>query len=132
MSLLSLSINDNIKFLEHLTEGFRMTVSWNKYRSEITTQPKNSNLIIWLIERLRTLIGCLSFHSKMVKRILQGYLLMSILSLIKDFNAQINNKLFFDQLVETNKKSWKTCRNFKKQWIYNRKPIRLPLSSKLL
>ena len=46
MSLLSLSINDNIKFLEHLTEGFRMTVSWNKYRSEITTQPKNSNLII--------------------------------------------------------------------------------------
>ena len=105
MSLLSLSINDNIKFLEHLTEGFRMTVSWNKYRSEITTQPKNSNLIIWLIERLRTLIGCLSFHSKMFKRILQGYLLMSILSLIKDFNAQINNKLFFDQLVETNKKS---------------------------
>ena len=28
-------VNDNIKFLEHLKQRFRRTVSWNKYRSEI-------------------------------------------------------------------------------------------------
>ena len=39
------SINDNDnKFLEHLKQGFRRTTSWNKYKSEITTQPKSNNL----------------------------------------------------------------------------------------
>ena len=40
----TLSINDNIKFLETMKQGFKRTISWNKYRSEITTQPKNNNL----------------------------------------------------------------------------------------
>ena len=40
----TLSINKNIKFLEQLKQGFRRTVSWNKYRSDITTQPNNNNL----------------------------------------------------------------------------------------
>ena len=38
------SINDNIKFLENIKQRFKRTISWNKYRSEITTQPKNKNL----------------------------------------------------------------------------------------
>ena len=36
----TLSINDNIKFLENIKQGFKRTRSWNKYRSEITTTPK--------------------------------------------------------------------------------------------
>ena len=39
-----MSINDNIKILENIKQGFKITISWNKYRSEITTQPKNNNL----------------------------------------------------------------------------------------
>ena len=39
-----LSINGNIKFLENMNQGFKRTISWNKYRSEITTQLKNNNL----------------------------------------------------------------------------------------
>ena len=35
-----LSINDNIKFLENINQGFKRKISWNKYRSEITTQSK--------------------------------------------------------------------------------------------
>ena len=42
--VVTLCINDNIKFLEHLKQGFRRTIYWNKYRSEITTQSKNNNL----------------------------------------------------------------------------------------
>ena len=30
----------NIKFLENIKQGFKQPISWNKYRSEITTQPK--------------------------------------------------------------------------------------------
>ena len=32
--VLILPINDNITFLENLKQGFKTTVSWNKYRSE--------------------------------------------------------------------------------------------------
>ena len=42
--VVTLSINDNIKFLENLKQGFKITVSWNKNRSEIKIQPKNNNL----------------------------------------------------------------------------------------
>ena len=34
----TLSVNDSIKFLENIKAGFKITISWNKYRSEITTQ----------------------------------------------------------------------------------------------
>ena len=40
----TLSINDNIKFLQNIKQGFKRTISWNKCRSEIATQPKNNNL----------------------------------------------------------------------------------------
>ena len=42
--VVTLSINDNIKFLENLKQGFERAISWNKYRSEITTQTKCNNL----------------------------------------------------------------------------------------
>ena len=35
-----LSVNDNIKFLENIKQGFKRTVSWKKFESEITTQTK--------------------------------------------------------------------------------------------
>ena len=40
----TLSTNDKIKFLENLKQRFKRTISWNRNRSEITTQPKNNNL----------------------------------------------------------------------------------------
>ena len=47
--VVTLSINDNIKFLENIKQGFKRTTSWNKYRSEITTQTENNNLFIYFI-----------------------------------------------------------------------------------
>ena len=38
--VVTFSIHDNIKFLENIKQGFKVTISWNKYSSEITTQPK--------------------------------------------------------------------------------------------
>ena len=37
-------INDDVKILENIKQGFKRTISWNKYGSEITTQIKNNNL----------------------------------------------------------------------------------------
>ena len=36
----TLSRNDNIKFLEKIEQGFKRTISWNKFRFEITAQIK--------------------------------------------------------------------------------------------
>ena len=40
LSVVTLSINNNMKFLENIKQGFKGTTSWDKYRSEITTQHK--------------------------------------------------------------------------------------------
>ena len=46
-----LFVNDNIKFLENIKQGFKRKISWNKYRCEITKQIKNNNLD-YLIDKL--------------------------------------------------------------------------------
>ena len=42
MPVVTLSINNNIKFLEHIKKLFRRTVSWNKDRSAIRTELKTT------------------------------------------------------------------------------------------
>ena len=44
VQVVTLSVNNNIKFLENIKQRFKRTISWNKYRSDVTTQLKNSNL----------------------------------------------------------------------------------------
>ena len=75
--VVTLSINDNMKFLENIKQEFKRTISWNKYRSEIATQPKNNNLDYLLDPTFRN-INCLYFHSEMVTMILKEILLISI------------------------------------------------------
>ena len=41
--LVTLPINDNINFLENMKQGFKRTISWKKYRSEIKTQTNSNN-----------------------------------------------------------------------------------------
>ena len=40
--VVTLSKNDNIKFLENIKQWLKRTISWIKYRSEVATQPKNN------------------------------------------------------------------------------------------
>ena len=42
--VVTLSTKDDNKLLEQLRTGFKRTIKWNKYRSEMTNQTKNSNL----------------------------------------------------------------------------------------
>ena len=41
--VVTLSKENDIKLLEKLKSGFKRTIKWNKYRSEMTIQPKNNN-----------------------------------------------------------------------------------------
>ena len=54
--------NANIKCLENMTQGFKRTISWNKFRSEITTQ-LSSNKLDYLIDPTFRNINC-SFLQK--------------------------------------------------------------------
>ena len=42
--VVTLSSEDDNKLLEQLKSGFKGTIKWNKYRSEITEQTKTNNL----------------------------------------------------------------------------------------
>ena len=70
VSVVTLSINDNIKFLENIKQGFKRTISWNKYRSEITTQPKNNNLDYLIDSTFRNINRLFALSFKMVMMIL--------------------------------------------------------------
>ena len=42
--IVTLSKENDIKLLEQLKSGFKRTIKWNKYRSQMTIQPQNNNL----------------------------------------------------------------------------------------
>ena len=75
--VVSLPINDNIKFLEKTKHPFKTTISWKKYRSKIATQSKNNNLD-YLIDPTFRNINRLFFHSKMVIMLLREIRLINI------------------------------------------------------
>ena len=84
-----------------------MTISWNKYRSEITTQPKYSSLDYIIDPTFKNIdkLFVLSFKTGEEDSTRKSFDESSMpLVEIKDFNALINNNTFFDQLVETNNK----------------------------
>ena len=64
--VVTLSINDNIKFLENIKQGFKRTISWNKYRYEISTQSNNNNLDYLIDPTLRNInrLFVLSFKNR--------------------------------------------------------------------
>ena len=62
--VVALSKENDIKVLEQLKLGFKRTIKWNKYRSQMTIQPQNNNLN-YLINPTFTNVNrlfVLSFH----------------------------------------------------------------------
>ena len=104
-----MSINDNIKFLENIKQGFTRTISWNKYRPEIATQPKNNNLDYLIDPTFRNInrLFVLSFkndNNDPTRDSFDQYYMRLVE--IKDFNALITNKLFFDQPVKNKQEAY--------------------------
>ena len=102
LPFVTLSVNDNIKFLENTRQRFERIFSWNKYRCEITTQTKNSNLDYLIDPTFRNInrLFVLSFENggnDPTRDSFDKYCMA--LAEIKHFNALTCNKPFFDQPV---------------------------------
>ena len=99
VSAVTLSLNDNIRFLENIKQGFKRTISWNKYRSEIVTKQKNSNLDYPTDPTFRNInrLFLLSFNNgdDDPKKYSFDQYYMPLVE-IKDFNELIDNKSFLD------------------------------------
>ena len=64
MPVVILSKNDNIKSFKNIKQEFKITISWNKYGSEITTQLKNNNLCYMVDPTFRNINRLLVLSSK--------------------------------------------------------------------
>ena len=94
--MFTFSINNCIEFLENMKQGFKRRVSWNKYRSEITWEPKNDNLIYMIEPIFRNINRMFVLSFKLVSTVNQEIdkYFMPLLE-IKDFNALAENKPIF-------------------------------------
>ena len=100
----ALSINDNIKFLEDIKQGFKRIICWNKYRSELTIQPKKNNLDYLIDSIFRNLdrsfvISIKNGNDDPARNSFDKYYMPLVE--IKDFSSLIDDKSFFDQPVKS-------------------------------
>ena len=119
--VVTFSIDDNIEFLENLKQGFKRTISWKKWRFEITTQTINNNfdyLIDWTFRNINRLFVVSFKNGENDPKIIyfdKYYIYMSLVE-IKDSNAWIDNKLLFDQPVKNKQEAYekiiKMSRNY--------------------
>ena len=100
-----LTENEKI-LLEQLRTGFKRTIKWNKYRSEMTNQTKNNNLN-YLIDPAFTKVNrlfVLSLENENDRTSFSKYYVPKVD--IKDFNVLINRKIFFDILIKNNEQTY--------------------------
>ena len=107
--VLTLSKENDIKLLEQLKTGFKRTIKWNKYRSQMTIQPQNNNLN-YLIDPTFTNVNrlfVLSFTRDNAgdnREFFSHYYVPNIE--IKDFNVLIDGKSFFDLSVKNEEEAY--------------------------
>ena len=98
--VVTLSTKDDSKFLEQLKSGFKRTIKWNKYRSEMTNQTKTNNLNYLIDPTLNKVsrLFVLSSENEEDRTSFSKYYAPKVE--IKDFNVLIDGKSFFDVQVK--------------------------------
>ena len=97
------------KLLEQLKSGFKRTVKWNKYRSQMTIQPQNNNLN-YLIDPTFTNVNRLFVllftrdNAGDNRDSFSHYFVPNVE--IKDFNVLIDGKSFFDLPVKSEEEAY--------------------------
>ena len=104
-----LSKENDTKLLEQLKSGFKRTIKWNKYTSQMTAQPQNNNLN-YLIDPTFTNVNrlfVLSFsrnNNTDNRDSFSDYYVPNVE--IKDFNVLIDGKSFFDLPVKNEEEAY--------------------------
>ena len=105
--VVTLSTEDDNKLLEQIKIGFKRTIKWNKYRSEMTKQAKTNNLnyltdpTFGKVNRLLVL----SFKNEEERTLFSKYYIPNVE--IKNFNLLIDSKRFFDVLTKNKEETYK-------------------------
>ena len=99
VSVVTLSTQDNAKLLQQLKSGFKRTINWNKYESNIKTFAQNrylNHLINPSFQEVNRLF-VLSFENEDDRPSHSTYYLPKVE--IKYYNVMIDDKNFFDQPI---------------------------------
>ena len=94
--VVTLSAENDNKLLEQLKSGFRITIKWNKYISQMCNQNKNNNLN-YLIDPTFSNVNrlfVLSFENEDDRASYYKYYMPSVE--IKDYNVLIDGNAFFE------------------------------------
>ena len=105
-TVVTLSTKNDNNFLEQLKSGFKRTIKWNKYRSEMTNQTKTNHLN-HLIDPTFIKVNrlfVLSFENEEDRTSFSKYYVPKVE--IKDFNVLIDGKSFFDVPVKNKEEAY--------------------------
>ena len=103
--VVTLSTENDKTLLEQLRTGFKRTIKWNKYRSEMTNQTKNNNLN-YLIDPTFNKINrllVLSFENENDRTSFSKYYVPNVQK--KDFKLLIYGKRFFEMPIKSDKET---------------------------
>ena len=119
--VVTLSAENYNKVLEQLKTGFKRTIKWNKYRSEISNQTKNNNLN-YLVDPTFTNVNRLfviSFEYKTDRTSFSKYYVPKVE--IKDLNVLIvliDGKQFFEIPIKNKEESYEAIIEMSKNSDY--------------
>ena len=107
--VVNLSAEDDNKLLEQLKTGFKRTITWNKYRSEMSNQTKNNNLN-YLIDPTFTNVNrlfVLSFENKEDRTSFSKYYVPEVeIKVVFEINVLIDGKPFFEIPVKNKEEAY--------------------------
>ena len=108
--VVTLSTQENTKFLQQLKSGFKRVINWNKYLSkpELLAQNPNLNHLVEPSFQGINRLFVLAFENDNDRTSDEEYYLPTVE--IKDYNIVINGENFFDQLIKNNKITYDNIR----------------------
>ena len=108
--IVTLSTQENTKFLQQLKSGFKRVINWNKYISkpELLAQNPNLNHLIEPSSQGVNRLSVLKFENYNHRTIHDRYYFPIVE--IKDYNIMINGENFFDQPIKHDKVTYENIR----------------------
>ena len=108
--VVTLSTQENTKFLQQLKSGFKRIINWNKYLSKPELLAQNPNLNHFVEPSFQGVnrLFVLAFEGDTQRTSHSGYYLSNVE--IKDYNIMINGENIFDQPIKSNKVTYENIR----------------------
>ena len=118
--VVTLSTNDNSKLLPQLKNGFKRTITWNKYlvKPELLVQTFNLNHLTDPSFQRISRPFVLAFEDDAQRTSNKKYYIPNVE--IKDYNVMKDGKNFFDQPIKKNKVTYENIRKIAKGNIFQK------------